>query len=163
MVRSSVHPSALPFVHSFVRFICSFVRSLACSCVCSFVLSFVCSSMFCRSLDPDRSRTEDRTGPDRTGLEHLGPDWFQKTDPYHQIIIRSYHHIVISYHHHIIIASHHCIITISHHQDTVVIQTQAKSTENSKLHMPLFGEFGRSSRDLCHYGGYNAMNPGTIG
>ena len=59
-------------------------------------------------------------------------------------------------------ADHHCII-ILHHQDTVVIQTQAKSTENSKLHMPLFGEFGRSSRDLCHYGGYNAMNPGTIG
>ena len=59
-------------------------------------------------------------------------------------------------------ADHHCII-ILHHQDTVVIQTQAKSTENSKLHMPLFGEFGRSSRDLCHYGGYNAMNLGTIG
>ena len=59
-------------------------------------------------------------------------------------------------------ADHHCII-ILHHQDTVVIQTQTKSTENSKLHMPLFGEFGRSSRDLCHYGGYNAMNPGTIG
>ena len=59
-------------------------------------------------------------------------------------------------------ADHHCII-ILHHQDTVVIQTKAKSTENSKLHMPLFGEFGRSSRDLCHYGGYNAMNPGTIG
>ena len=59
-------------------------------------------------------------------------------------------------------ADHYCII-ILHHQDTVVIQTQAKSTENSKLHMPLFGEFGRSSRDLCHYGGYNAMNLGTIG
>ena len=59
-------------------------------------------------------------------------------------------------------ADHHCII-ILHHQDTVVIQTQAKSTENSKLHMPLFGEFGRSSRDLCHHGEYNAMNPGTIG
>ena len=59
-------------------------------------------------------------------------------------------------------ADHHCII-ILHHQDTVVVQTQAKSTENSKLHMPLFGEFGRSSRDLCHYGGYNAMNLGTIG
>ena len=90
-------------------------------------------SMFCRSLDLDRSRTgdwtgpdrtgPDRTGPDRTGREHLGLDRFQKTDPYHQIIIRSYHHIIISYHHHIIIASHHCIITISHHQDTVVIQT----------------------------------------
>ena len=61
--------------------------------------------------------------PDRTGLEHLGLDRFQKTDPYHQIIIPSYHRIIISYHHHIIIASHHCIITISHHQDTVVIQT----------------------------------------
>ena len=59
-------------------------------------------------------------------------------------------------------ADHHCII-ILHHQDTVVIQTQEKSTENSKSHMPLFGEFGRSSRDLCHYGGYNAMNVGTIG
>ena len=59
-------------------------------------------------------------------------------------------------------ADHHCII-ILHHQDTGVIQTQAKCTEHSKLHMPLFGEFGRSSRDLCHYGGYNAMNPGTIG
>ena len=59
-------------------------------------------------------------------------------------------------------ADHHCII-ILHHQDTVVIHTQAKSTENSKLHMPLFGEFGRSSRDLCHNGGYNAMNLGTIG
>ena len=80
-------------------------------------------AMFCRSLDPDRSRTGDRTGPDQTGREHLGLDRFQKTDPYHQIIIRSYHHIIISYHHHIIIASHHCIITISHHQDTVVIQT----------------------------------------
>ena len=34
---------------------------------------------FCRSLDPDRSWTEDRTGPDRTGLEHLGPD---RTDFY---------------------------------------------------------------------------------
>ena len=59
-------------------------------------------------------------------------------------------------------ADHHCIV-ILHQQDTVVIQTQAKSTENSKLHMPLFGEFGRSSRDSCHYGGYNEMNPGTIG
>ena len=63
------------------------------------------------------------TGPDRTGREHLGLDRFQKTDPYHQIIIRSFHHIIISYHHHITISSHHCIITISHHQDTVVIQT----------------------------------------
>ena len=35
-------------------------------------------------------------------------------------------------------ADHHCII-ILHHQDTVVIQTQAKSTKNSKLRMPLFG------------------------
>ena len=49
-------------------------------------------------------------------------------------------------------ADHQCII-ILHHQDAVVIQTQAKSTEKSKLHMPLFGEFGRSSPDLCHYGG----------
>ena len=61
-------------------------------------------AMFCRSLDPDRSRTEDRTGPDRTGpdrtgLEPLGPDRFQKTDPYHHIII-PYHHIIISSNHH---------------------------------------------------------------
>ena len=55
-------------------------------------------------------------------------------------------------------ADHHCII-ILHHQDTVVIQPHDKSTENVKFHTPLFGEFGRSSRDLCHYGGYNAMNP----
>ena len=58
-------------------------------------------------------------------------------------------------------ADHHCII-ILHHQDIVVIQTQAKSTENSKFHTPLFDEFSRSSRDLCHYGGYNAVNLGTI-
>ena len=32
-----------------------------------------------------------------------------------------------------------------------------------KIHTPFFGEFSRSSRDLCHNGGYNAMNPGTIG
>ena len=62
-------------------------------------------------------------------------------------------------------ADHHCIIML-HHQDTVVIQTQAKSTENSKLHMPLFGEFGRSSRIVPRFAplwGYNAMNSGTIG
>ena len=57
---------------------------------------------------------------------------------------------------------HHLIIS-SYHQDTVVIQTHDESTENSKFHTPLFDEFSRSSRDLCHYGGYNAMNPGTIG
>ena len=56
---------------------------------------------------------------------------------------------------------HHLIIS-SYHQDTVVIQTHDKSTENSKFHMPLFGEFSRSSLDLCHYGGYNAVNLGTI-
>ena len=32
-----------------------------------------------------------------------------------------------------------------------------------KIDAPLFGEFSRSSRDLCHKGGYNALNPGTIG
>ena len=72
---------------------------------------------------------------------------------YHSNTELTFHKSIISYHE----------IIILHHQDTVVIQTQAKSTENSKLHMPLFGEFGRSSRDWCHYGGYNAMNPGTIG
>ena len=56
----------------------------------------------------------------------------------------------------------HLIIS-SYHQDTVVIQTHDESTKNSKFHTPLFDEFSRSSRDLCHYGGYNAMNPGTIG
>ena len=59
-------------------------------------------------------------------------------------------------------ADHHCIIML-HHQDTVVVQAHEKGTENSKFHTPLFGEFSRSSRDLCHYGGYNAMNLGTIG
>ena len=37
-----------------------------------------------------------------------------------------------------------------------------ESFEVRKFRMPLFSEFGRSSRDLCHYGGYNAVNLGTI-
>ena len=56
----------------------------------------LCLSLEWTRLDwtgPDRTGP-DRTGPDRTGLEHLGPDRFQKTDPYHQIIIPSYHHII---------------------------------------------------------------------
>ena len=57
---------------------------------------------------------------------------------------------------------YHHLIKSSYHQDTVVIQTHDESTENSKFHTPLFDEFSRSSRDLCHYGGYNAVNLGTI-
>ena len=56
-------------------------------------------------------------------------------------------------HHFLENSADHRFIIILRHQDTVVIQTQAKSTENSKFHTPLFGEFGRSSGDLCHYGG----------
>ena len=133
--------------------------------------------MFCRSLDPDRCRTGDRNGPDRTGPEHLGLDRFQKTDPYHQIIIRSYHHIIISYHHSVVVSSYHLVIIASYHHSVTSLHhhiitlsrycsrsiTRSKNTKISKFHTPLFGEFSRSSGDLCHYSGYNAMNLGTIG
>ena len=126
---------------------------------------------------PISDRRPDRTGPDRTGLEHLGPDRLQKTDPYHQIIIRSYHHIIISYHHSVVVSSYHLIIIASYHHSVTSLHhhtitssrycsrssTRSKNTKISKFHTPLFGEFGRSSGDLCHYRGYNAMNLGTIG
>ena len=130
------------------------------------------------SADPwTRTDLGPETGPDRTGLEHLGPDQFQKTDPYHQIIIRSYHHIIISYHHSVVVSSYHLISIASYHHSVTSLHhhiitssrycsrssTRSKNSKISNFHTPLFGQFGRSSGDLCHYGGYNAMNPGTIG
>ena len=73
------------------------------------------------------------TGPDRTGLEHLGPDRFQKTDPYHHVIISSYHHTIISSYHHIIMSPCHNIITSTSSYHHIIIPSFSKKNCKSVL------------------------------
>ena len=56
---------------------------------------------------------------------------------HHIIIISSYHHVIISSYHHIIISPFNRIIISSYQHIT-----------KRKIHMPLCGEFSRSSQDL---------------
>ena len=77
------------------------------------------------------------------------------TSSYHHITVASYHPLInLSYHHMVIPSFHHISILSLHHHITSsgycsVSNTRLKKTKDSKFHTPLFGEFSRSSWELC--------------